>query len=372
MSDPLSKINLGIVGAAGRGGSFKRACDAIGNVRIHAACDVNEEGLDAAARRLGASEKYLEYEEMLDKSDINAVIIGTPMPYHVPQAVAALDQDIHVLSEVPAGISIEQCKDLVDASKRSAATYMMAENTPYMRSNQIVREVVRRGLFGTLYYAEGEYIHELKARNELTPWRRKWQTGINGVTYGTHALGPVLQWMQGDRVARVSCAGSGNHHLDPRGDRYENEDSCLMLCKMVSGGLVKIRVDMISDRPHAMANYQLQGTDGCYESARAKGENDRIWLRSRNKDEQTWDDLEELADEFMPDSWKSYGELAAKVGHGGGDLLEMIDFVDAIQRGIEPAIGIHEALDITLPGVVSQQSIAEEGRWLIVPDSREW
>ena len=41
-----------------------------------------------------------------------------------------------------------------------------------------------------------------------------------------------------------------------------------MLCKMRSGGLVKIRVDMVSDRPHNMVNYQRQANDGCYESDR--------------------------------------------------------------------------------------------------------
>jgi len=56
-------------------------------------------------------------------------------------------------------------------------------------------------------------------------WRRKWQTGINGVTYGTHSLGPILQWMPGDRVVSVCCAGSGHHYRDPRGAEYEMEDS---------------------------------------------------------------------------------------------------------------------------------------------------
>ena len=54
---------------------------------------------------------------------------------------------------------------------------MMAENYTYMKPNVLVKELARRGLFGDLYYAEGEYIHELKALNEQTPWRRKWQTG---------------------------------------------------------------------------------------------------------------------------------------------------------------------------------------------------
>ena len=158
---------------------------------------------------------------------------------------------------------------------------MMAENYTYMQPNVIVRELVRRGLFGKAYFAEGEYLHELKELNEITVWRRKWQTGVNGITYGTHSLGPILQWMPGDRVTAVCCAGSGRHYRDPRGVAYGNEAACVMLCRMASGALVKIRVDMLSNRPHAMANYQLQGTDGCYESARAPGEKDRIWLRAR-------------------------------------------------------------------------------------------
>ena len=370
MSDSES-LNVGIVGACGRGASFKAACDAMGGVKVLAVCDTNADGLDKAAETLGAEEKYSDYETMLDKSDIDAVIIGTPMHFHVPQAVAALESGRHVLSEVTAGVSVDECKALVAASNAGSAIYMMAENYTYTRSNVIVREMVRRGLFGTCYYAEGEYVHELKQLNEQTRWRRKWQTGVNGVTYGTHSLGPILQWMAGDRVVSVCCAGSGHHYKDPRGDEYENEDTCVMLCKMGGGGLVKIRVDMISDRPHSMTNYQLQGTDGCYESSRQGQHTGRIWLRDRCEKDQ-WLDLDDLVDEFLPDYWKEGMELARKVGHGGGDYFEIVDFVDAI-RGRRPApIGIHEAMDMTLPGLVSQQSIQEGGRWIDVPDSRQW
>ena len=368
----MRSLNLGIVGAARRGGSLQRACEALGSTRIQAVCDVDEEGLNAAKERLRATEAYLSYEEMLRQSDIDAVIIGTPMPLHVPQAISALARGVHVLSEVPAGVSIEECRRLVEACKESSAIYMMAENYVYSRPNQIVKGLAREGLFGTIYYAEGEYLHDLKKLNETTTWRRKWQTGINGVTYPTHSLGPVLQWMEGDRVVSVCCAGSGHHYTDPRGRRYENEDSCVMLCKMRSGGLVKIRVDMLSDRPHAMTNFQLQGTDGAYESARAPGERDRIWLRSFCKEQDRWIDLEELADEFMPEAWRVHGDLAVNFGHGGGDLLQMANFIDVVVCGLKPEIGVHEAMDMTLPGLVSQQSIVEGGRWMDVPDSRQW
>ena len=145
-----------------------------------------------------------------------------------------------------------------------------------------------------------------------------------------------------------------------------------MLCRMRSGGLVKIRVDMLSDRPHSMANYQIQGTDGCYESARAPGQVDRIWLRSRCADANEWLDLASLEEEFLPEFWKKGQQDAKDAGHGGGDFFEIFDFVAAIQGTRPTPIGIHEAMDMTLPGLVSQRSIVEGGTWLDVPDSRTW
>lgn len=372
-----TKINLGIVGACGRGSSFKAACDAMGHVAIHAVCDTNEQELAAARERLGALEQYTDYATMLEKSELDAVIIGTPMHLHVPQAIAALEHNLHVLSEVTAGVSVEECRQLVLATKASRGIYMMAENYTYMKPNQIIKELVRQGLFGTPYYAEGEYIHELKHMNEhQTPWRRRWQTGVDGITYGTHSLGPILQWMPGDRVTRVCCEGTGVRHIDSTGKPY-CQASSTMLCKTEKEALIKIRVDMLSDRPHAMTNYQLQGTDGCYESARSHGDTNRLWLRKLSR-EMNWTNLDafhgiaELADKYLPAGWREGGEAAAKAGHGGGDYFEILDFIDAVQGKRAPVIGIHEAMDMTLPGLVSQQSIAEGGRWIEVPDSRTW
>ena len=370
------RLNVGIVGAAGRGGSFRAGVEANG-ARVLAVCDIRADKLDASARDLGATEAYTDYGEMLDKATLDAVVVATPMPLHVPQSVEALDRGIHVMSEVPAAVSLEQCRALARAANSSNAVYMMAENYTYTRTAVLVKALAGRGLLGELYYAEGEYLHELKALNEITTWRRKWQTGIDGVTYGTHSLGPILQWMAGDRVARVCCEGSGRHYKDPRGDAYHQE-SPVMLCKTVKGVLIKIRVDMVSDRPHAMMNYQLQGTDGCFESSRGgPGDHKKIWFRELSP-EPKWFDLDALMEDesfmqrYMPEMWRDPPEAALKAGHGGGDYFEIHDFVVAIRGESSCAIGVHQAMDMTLPGLVSQQSILQGGAWLPVPDSRQW
>lgn len=366
-------IRIGIVGASGRGSSFKRAFELLPAARVEAVCDMNPAGLDAVASDLGAAQAYTDYGQMLDRSALDAVIVATPMPLHVEQSIAALQRDLHVLCEVPAAVSVAQCKALVQAAAGSKATFMMAENYAFLKQNVMVAEMVRRGEFGRTYFGEGEYIHELKAYNPVGGWRRRWQTGVNGITYGTHSLGPLLRWMPGDRVTSVSCVGGGRHHRDDAGVLFENESPCVMLGRMRSGGLVKVRVDMLSHRPHAMNNYQLQGIDGCYESARSAGEIDRVWLRSRGEPEQ-WLDLnsDALVEEFLPTHWKNARDGLADVGHGGGDFFELLEFIEAVTHGREPSIGIHEAMDMTLPGLVSQDSIAQDGRWLDVPDSRQW
>jgi predicted dehydrogenase len=201
----IEELAIAVVGACGRGGGLAANLKHIEGARVCAVCDVNAAKLPAARDRLGASAAYTDFEEMLERSRLDAVIIGTPMPLHVAQSIQALDRNIHVLSEVPAGVSLDECRRLVASCKRSCATYMMAENACYLKHIAMVTALVRRGLFGELYYAEGEYLHELKALNEATPWRRQWQTGVDGVTYGSHALGPILQWLHGDRVVRVCC-----------------------------------------------------------------------------------------------------------------------------------------------------------------------
>ncbi|HJP30913.1 MAG TPA: Gfo/Idh/MocA family oxidoreductase [Candidatus Latescibacteria bacterium] len=369
-------VRFGIIGAAGRGNSYVRALRANPATELTALCDLRTEQLAANATELGVDHTFVDAGELIRSGTVDAVVVGTPMQFHAPQAILALEHDVHVLSEVTAAVSMEESVDLVRAARRSAATYMMAENYTYTKTNVLVRELARLGLFGEPYYGEGAYIHELKQLNEKTTWRRHWQTGVNGCTYPTHSLGPVLQWFDAgrsrpDRVVAVCAVGTGHHYRDPRGDRYEMEDSVTMMCRLASGGMVQIRVDMLSDRPHNMVHYALQGTDGAYESTDGHEAAPKVWLRERHATP-TWEPLAALEEEYLPEFWKNPPDEALQAGHGGGDYWEVQDFVRAILEEDEPPIGIDAAMDMTLPGLVSQQSLSQGSTWVAVPDPRNW
>lgn len=362
------KLRVGIVGAP-RGGGYLSGFRAVSQTEIAALCDLNADALKKSADHAGVDLRFTNFEEMLDNARLDIVVVSTPMPLHAPQAITALQRGIHVMSEVPAATDLEQCWQLVQAVRASRAKYMMCENYTYMKPNVLVRAMAHAGVFGDMYYAEGGYIHELKQLNEVTRWRRFWQTGINGNTYPTHSLGPVLQWMR-TRIVSVTCMGSGHHYRDARGESYAQEDSTTTLCKLSNGGMVTLRLDMLSNRPHNMVHYALQGENGCYESGRGGGDEPRIWLKGRSKDGHTWQSLWDYEQEFMPAIWRNPSEEAKRAGHGGGDYFQVREFVDSIVNDTKPPIDVYEAMDFTVPGLVSQESIRRGSVPLPVPDFR--
>jgi predicted dehydrogenase len=362
------KLRVGVVGTP-RGGGYVEGFRAVTQTELAAVCDLNPRALEDSADEAGVSLRYTDYEEMLDEARLDIVVVATPMPLHVPQAVSALECGIHVLSEVPAATDLEQCWQLVQAVRSGRARYMMAENYCYLKPNVLVRAMAHAGVFGEPYYGEGAYIHELKALNEITRWRRFWQTGIDGNTYPTHSLGPLLQWTR-TRVVTVACLGSGHHYRDPRGDIYANEDSTTTLCRLATGGLVVLRLDLLSERPSNGTHYALQGTGGAYLSPRGDEDEPLVWVAGRSPEKEVWQSLWDYEPEFMPEIWRHPPEEAERAGHGGGDYFQVREFVDAVLNGTKIPIDVYDAMDFTVPGLVSQESIRRGGVTLPVPDFR--
>lgn len=371
-----NRRNVLRVGIAGkRGLSLVSGFRALaGRAEIVAFCDPDPAAREQAERE-GIARNVEHFTALLDDT-VDAVVVATPMPLHVPQAVLALKAGKHVLCEVTAAVSLDECWLLRDTVLASGKTYMMAENYCYLRENVLVREMATKGLFGEPYFGEGEYLHEVRNYHHFSDgsptWRYYWQVGVNGCTYGTHSLGPVMQWFTAadptEKIETVSCFGTGRH-TDPE---HPQDDTTLMLCKLGSGKLIKIRVDMLSNRPHRPTSYELQGTRGVYESSRAPGDGGgRIWIGdSRDGEERKWRPVREF-EEHLPSAWRNPPDEALRAGHGGGDYYEVRDFVEAIENGVTPPISLYDALEWTAAGLCSQLSIENGGAAVRVPNFRD-
>jgi len=367
-------IRVGIVGQ--RGASAVRGLRSVPGVEVAAFCEINTETLARQQAEHGVDKGFHRFEEMLDHVD--AVAIGSPMQLHVPQAILALQAGKHVFSEVTAAITMDECWRLLDAVKASGRTYMMAENYCYFEENILVRELARQGRFGDLYFGEGEYIHDVRFlhhNSDGSPtWRYYWQVGMPGNTYITHELGPVMQWFRAYdptiRIESVTCLGSGVH-TDPE---HPHDDTSLTLVKLSNGGLLKMRLDMMSNTP-GMTYYSLQGVTGTYESGRGGKIESRIWLgpnRSVAWDDapRAWQPLSDFQDQF-PADWRPHIEAAKASGHGGGDYHAARVFAQSLVDGTPPDIDIYDSLEWTTAGLASQTSIAHGGAAIRLPNFRD-
>ena len=408
-----SPFRLAIAGGR-RGGSFTNALELLRDkIQLVAVCDPSD-----AVRTRWLSEDpsisaYDSFERMLDDPAIDAVFIATPMTLHAQQAVQALNAGKHVLSEVIAAVTIEECWELVEAVEKTGLTYMMAENYCYRRETMFVRNMVEQGAFGDLTFAEGAYIHDCRDLNLNADGSRTWRGDLRagnsqispGNGYPTHSLGPVAQWLginRTDRLLRTTTfvtKSAARHewaqsvlpgnHPDASSDAWVNSaDSASTLIQTEQGRVISLRFDSASPRPHNMVHYGIQGTKGAFLSRRHDTEEPLVWLngvspgvspanfnatgmaRPEGHSEMghpQWQVLWELADRYEHPLWREQKEEAERSGHGGGDFFVLQDFAEAVITGSKPEIDVYDAVTWSSITPLSIQSVSRGGVPMDVP-----
>jgi predicted dehydrogenase len=387
-------IKLAVVGGR-RGTAFDRALEAFQErVTLVAICDLSQEVLARWKERHPEVETYVSYQELLDRADCSAVFVATPMPLHAAQAVQALEAGKHVISEVIAATTLDECWQLVETVEKTGLVYMLAENYCYMRPNMMVLNMAQQGVFGEITYAEGAYIHDCRhlmftASGETT-WRGASRLRYNGNTYPTHSLGPVAQWLGvnrpgGDRLVSTATwmsaaravslyvrARFGDQHPGAADDYWLHGDSATTVIRTEKGAVIVLRKDSNSARPHNMTHYVLQGTQAAYLSARHGKEDPLIWIDGRSPGQSPghaeWESLWAYADEYEHPLWKQWRQQAQAAGHGGGDFFVLQDFIGAIESGTRPPIDVYDAVTWSSIMPLSFESVARGGAPVEIPD----
>jgi len=384
-------VRLAVIGTGGRGTHLLRLLLSLG-VEVPALCDVHEGRLQQAVE-LVAKEREgrkptgywrgpYDYRRMLARDDFDAVLVATPMQLHAEMSIDALGAGKHVLSEVAAAVTLDECWGLVRAAKETGKIYMLSENCCYWQDVMAILNMVRRGVFGELTFAECGYVHDCRrlsfdGEGKLT-WRGELGRDHRGNLYPTHSLGPVAQWLgihQGDRLERLVAMETRQaamaHYVGqrfPEGDparqvRFKVADSTTVLIRTAKGVLVDLRYDTKSARPHPSTTYySLQGVTASYESRI-----DGIWIEGRSPRNQ-WEPLATYAAEFQDPLWKELGQEAEGSGHRGGDYFVLHAFLDAVRKGGPSPIDAAQAAAWSAILPLSAKSLAEGGAPQEIPD----
>jgi predicted dehydrogenase len=193
-------IRVAIIGL-GFGAEFIPIYQKYPGAEIHAICRRDKKGLDEVGDRYGIKARYTEYRDLLKDSDIDAVHINSPIPDHAWMSIEALNAGKHVACTVPMGTSIDECRQIVEAQRKSGKIYMMMETVVYSREYLFVKELYDKGELGRLQFLRGSH------QQDMDGWPDYWP-GLPPMWYATHCVSPCLAIL-GKHAQHVVCHGSG-------------------------------------------------------------------------------------------------------------------------------------------------------------------
>ena len=155
------RINIGQIGIGARGTYHLDAClrrqKARGDVQVVAVCDVYRKRIAKAAGKAAGAQAYLHHQELLQRSDIDAVFIATPDHWHAPIALAAIAAGKDVYLEKPMTHTLAEAKQVFERARDSKRIVQVGvQGTSWTRWHK-VREIVQSGMIGQVVAAQGTY-----------------------------------------------------------------------------------------------------------------------------------------------------------------------------------------------------------------------
>jgi predicted dehydrogenase len=384
-------VRVGIIGTGARGSGLLENLLQFPAVQCRAVCDLLPDRAQNAAHRVQQHsgtrpEVYagseVIWEKLLERSDLDAVIIATPWDLHGRMAAGAMRAGKCPGVEVPAAITLQECWDLVRTSEKTGIPCMMLENVCYFQRVLALLRMVREGVFGDILHCEAGYQHDCRflmfdAQGKLT-WRGRHSATMNGNLYPTHPLGPVAQWMninRGDHfvslvsmstpargLKRYAAEKLGPNHELARRD-YAQGDINTTLLKTANGLTVTLYYNILSPRPYDPI-FRIQGDKGIY-----LGTNSSVSLEQPGKTTDQWEPFEPYQQKYAHPLWQALAAEAAKTaGHEGAEYLMFHDFLKAVRAKALAPQNVYDAATWSAVVPLSIESVAHHSKPVVFPD----
>lgn len=142
---------------------------------------------------------YTNYEEMLEKAPIDAVIINTPHYLHYPMALDAVRAGKHTLVDKPMTINLREADDLIKEAKKKDVKLGVILQSRFDPTIRKVKDAADEGKFGRLILGEASVKwFRTQEYYEKSPWRGRWATEGGGalINQAIHTI-DLLLWIMG-------------------------------------------------------------------------------------------------------------------------------------------------------------------------------
>jgi len=195
----MSKVRIGMIGTGGIAGWHARQLSELPEAAIVAIADTSKksratflgkfEGLEA--------EEYDDYRTMLDRSELDAVVICSPHTLHYEQATEALRRGLHVLIEKPMTCSSAEAETLIDTAKSSGKILQVSYQRHFQPEFLYIKDAIAGGKIGKLTSVTASLYQEWR-QGTSGSWRQDPALSGGGflMDSGSHII-DVLLWTTG-------------------------------------------------------------------------------------------------------------------------------------------------------------------------------
>ncbi|WP_237227025.1 Gfo/Idh/MocA family protein [Rubinisphaera sp. JC750] len=171
------RLRIGFIGPGGRGfgahvKTLAQQKNEGANIELVAVAEVYSEQLDKVADYIEKENgnkpaKYVDYKEMLEKEDLDAVCIGTPDHWHAKQIIDSLKAGLHVYCEKPMTKTVEESLQVVDAWRSSGKVMQVGVQSTSLPVWNQVRKLLQDGKLGKVLQFQTEYFRN----SDMGQWR---------------------------------------------------------------------------------------------------------------------------------------------------------------------------------------------------------
>ncbi len=231
------RVQIGAIGTGGRCQYLLSLLNKIGSNDIAAVCDVYEpRRMEAKAKYAPHARDYIDYQEVLDRNDIDAVVIGTPDHWHVPLTTAAVKAGKDVYCEKPVTHTIDEGEPLIATVRESKRVVQTGTQQRSWEHYFQAKEMIARGDLGQVTlirtYWYQNHLHKPSepaidtekldwkrflgsasdrpfVADQFAHWRWYWDFGGGAMTDLFVHWVDVAHWFMGDdRPSRATATGT--------------------------------------------------------------------------------------------------------------------------------------------------------------------
>ena len=165
--------------------------------KLEAICGRTRTRAEEMATKYEIPNVFTDYEEMIERAELDALIIAAPDDFHSPITIAALDAGLHVLCEKPLALTLEQAREMYHLANTAGVKHMTYFTYRWLPAYRFVRELIQDGYIGRCFSSQFRFVGGYgRAGQYGWRWDGQHSLGVLG-DLGVHMI-DLSRWFVGE------------------------------------------------------------------------------------------------------------------------------------------------------------------------------